>query len=108
MVTLPPLLLAAFLRNLSPPNCLSADLSFTRMIPMLSNSWRQREFDDIGALTLRLQLLCHSLKLSLIALEDLFRPLGSSRLGPLVVLLPTSGYSPTVRVAVRWLVEFLG
>ena len=87
------------LRNLSPPNCLRADLSFTRMIPELSNSWRQREFDDIGALTLRLQLLRHSLKLTSIVLEELFSPLANSPLGSLVVLLPSSGYSPTVSVA---------
>lgn len=96
-VYLPPLLLAALLRNLNAPSSSSAQLSFSSMIPKLSNSWRVREFDDIGALTLRLQLLRHSLKLTSITLKSLFCPLASTELGNMLVSLPISGYSPKVK-----------
>ena len=67
------------------------------MIPQLSNSWREREFDDIGALTLRIQLLRHSLQHTSIMLKFLFSPLASTELGDMLVLLPISGYQPKVR-----------
>lgn len=76
------------------------------MIPEMSNSWRMREFDDIGALTLRLQLLRHSLGLTSIMLKDLFRPLASTELSDLSVMLPINGFMPKV-TELRLLIFFL-
>lgn len=98
MVSLPPLLLAAVLRNLTAPGSSStAELSFSNMIPKLSECWRVREFDDIGALTLRLQLFRHSLQRTSLELQELFSPLTSTELGSVVVALPSSGFSPKVK-----------
>lgn len=95
-VSLPPLLLAAVLRNLTVPGSSSAELSFSDMIPRLNECWRVREFDDIGALTLRLQLFRHSLKRTSLEVQQLFSPLASTELGSMVVALPSSGFSPEV------------
>ena len=88
---LPPLLLAAVLQDVPHTNT-----SFQHPLQLLAASSRQREFDDVGALTLRLQLLRTCLGYATVQLRQLFSPLANTMLGEEWVLVPSDGFSPLV------------
>ena len=88
-VFLPPLLLVAVLQDV--PN---TNLSFQNPLHLLASSSRQREFDDLGALTLRLQLLRVCLGRAAVQLHQLFSPLANTELGGEWVMVPAGNFSP--------------
>ena len=88
-VSLPPMLLVAVLQDMIDTN-----VSFQNPLLLLASSSRQREFDDLGALTLRLQLLRICLGRATVQLHQLFSPLANTELGEEWVMVPAGGFSP--------------
>jgi hypothetical protein len=93
-VALPPLLLAAVLRDIVPVAYGGTHLSFERLITDLTANCRKREFDDVGAFTLRLQLVHGILGCPAMQLRELYAPLANTELGPLQLLVPRDGFEP--------------